>query len=477
MMRRAAIRAFALGLIALAVGAGSAGAATPLRLGIVDGVFGTGSAAERAAWLERAAQARASILRLSVHWRAVTTAKPPAFPANPSDPSYRFGALDRVVKDATARGFEVMLTVAGAPDWALGANLPPDAELGTWRPDPIAYAAFARAVATRYSGLYRPPAGLLAPPNPALPRVRYYQAWNEPNLSDLLAPQSQGGAAVGVEIYRSLLNGFYDQVKAVSPDNVVVTAGTAPFGDDVGGDRIRPLEFWRALLCVGGAAPLNPTGCPEPARFDIFAHHPINTVGGPHDSAAHRDDVTVPDMGRLRQVLRTAERLGTVAGFTRHPIWVTELWWETDPPDPSGISLERQARWIAESLYELWRQKVDAVFYLGLADAPYSGKPGRRELQSGLFFAGGEPKPSYTAYRFPLVTARARKKRLLVWTIAPVDGKVKFQRLRAGTWKTVARRRGGAGRVVRVKLRAPRRSTFRARAGGESSLPYSLREK
>ena len=138
-----------------------------------------------------------------------------------------------------------------------------------------------------------------------------------------------------------------------------------------------------------------------------MAHHPIKTVGGPLDAADDPDDVTIPDMTRLRQLLRVAEREETVIG-DRHPTWVTELWWETDPPDPGGVSLDRQARWIAESLYELWRQRVSSVFLLGIRDGEQSGSS-QTSLDSGLYFSDGKPKPAATAFRFPLVAKRVSR--------------------------------------------------------------------
>ncbi len=455
----------------------TAASAKPVRhlsLGLVDDpVFGSSNAGERRNYVEKAQEARASIVRVSVSWAEVAPSRP-LNAANPDDPAYRFGALDRVVAEVAGRGLEVMLTISAAPPWAEGPSRPTDAPRGSWRPDPVAFASFSQAVARRYSGGHRPPSNLLEAPRPLLPRIRYYQAWNEPNLSEFLGPQAEAGRAASVEIYRGLLNRLHDAVKAVRADNVVVAAGTAPFGDEPGGNRIRPLEFWRRLLCVdvSGAA----SSCPEPARFDILAHHPINTVGGPRDGALDPNDLTIPDMRRLRQVLRGAERLGTIAP-TRHRLWATELWWETNPPDPSGIPLARQARWIEESFYELWRQGVSAVFVLGIRDAHYSGHPGRPEMQSGLFFANGEPKPSYTAFRFPLVATRLSKRRALIWTIPPERGRVRIQRRTASGWRSVGGRRGRPGRIIKLRLDAPRRARFRARVGSSQSLPHRVRKR
>ena len=63
---------------------------------------------------------------------------------------------------------------------------------------PGAFGDFANAVA---SALLRNFAGL--------PRVRYFQAWNEPNLSVYLTPQYKGKNEVAAGHYRRMLNAFY----------------------------------------------------------------------------------------------------------------------------------------------------------------------------------------------------------------------------------------------------------------------------
>ncbi len=90
-------------------------------------------------------------------------------------------------------------------------------------------------------------------------------------------------------------------------------------------------------------------------RFDVLAHHPIdNTGGGPLKSGPSPKDVSTPDLGRLVNVLRAAERVGTTLPGS-HPVWVTEFWWDSNPPNPVGAPLGVQARWIEQSLYLFWK--------------------------------------------------------------------------------------------------------------------------
>src|SRR5205085_6691381 len=117
------------------------------------------------------------------------------------------------------------------------------------------FASFATAAARRYSGHFPDPLH----PGATLPAVRYWQAWNEPNLDHYLSPHwTKSGAQyipTSPSIHRLLLNAFHGAVKGVSQSNLVVTAGTAPYGDTagtnpVGNERMQPVAFDRALFCL-----------------------------------------------------------------------------------------------------------------------------------------------------------------------------------------------------------------------------------
>lgn len=70
-------------------------------------------------------------------------------------------------------------------------------------------------------------------------------------------------------------------------------------------------------------------------------------------------------------------------------------------------------------------------------------------LQSGIFFLDGRRKPSYAAFRFPFVTQRLGRDRVMVWGNAPLRGRVLIQR-RLGGAMLRAVGRGVAGRPSRV---------------------------
>jgi hypothetical protein len=317
--------------------------------------------------------------------------------------------------------------------------------------------------------------------------VQGLEIWNEPNLSGWLLPQYEGTTAVSVDLYRRMLNASYAAVKAVAPQIQVITAGAGPYGDPPGGDRVRPVEFWQQLLCVHPAkvkaktkekngAPqvsyVRTPGCPAPAKFDIFGFHAVNTMGGPRQSAIDPNDASSADLDRLVAVLRGAEDAGTVLPG-RHPIWTTEMWFDTT--NATTVPLER---WIAQAFYLLWKQGASVVINLAIRDSttdlgdvgPEVG-PGR----SGIFFTDGRPKRAYTAFRFPFVTERINKRKLLAWGKAPAAGKLVIQRRQRGRWIAAKKLKVGQGAVFTAKLTLRGKQRLRAAVAGNQSLLWKQR--
>ena len=189
-MRVSITTAVALAVTACAAVPAASHART-LDVGFIDtSVLMSSDASLREPWYQRADALGVNRTRFNVSWRTVAPASPPAsFDAtDPGDPNYKWATIDTAVRAAAAHGIDPVLTVLSAPSWAEGANRRDIAPPGTWRPDPTRLRAFAFALARRYSGTYPDP--LRADSN--LPRVRHYQAWNEPNLNFYLSPQWQG---------------------------------------------------------------------------------------------------------------------------------------------------------------------------------------------------------------------------------------------------------------------------------------------
>jgi hypothetical protein len=464
-------------LAALLLAAPSPAAAEPhgLRLGVADASFTSSDAALRDEWLARARSARASLVMLDASWAAIAPRRPPVGfdAADPADPFYDWEALDGAVRAAVAAGLEPVLDVEFAPAWAEGPGRPSPtlAPGGTWLPQPEALGQFARSLAARYSGGFVDPADPAAGP---LPRVRYFEIWSEENLSEHLNPLWRGRRLVGPAHYRAMLNAAYAAIHGADPAAKVIVGGLAPYGDArAGGSRIPPVWFWRSLLCLRGAA-LRPVDCPDPAHFDIAAHNPID-VFGPDRGALSPLDVSVPDIGRLTAIVRKAVSTGRVLPDRPKPFWAPEIWWDSDPPDPRGVPLARHARFLAESLFRLWREGVSAVVWWYMRDQAPGAAGFAATQQSGLFFRDGRPKPAYRAFRFPFVAHRAAGPRALVWGKAPAPGPLLVERRSAGGWAPLARLVAGPDRIFLAGVEAGGAARLRARQGGEASLAWRLR--
>jgi hypothetical protein len=434
--------------------------------------------------LRRARAAGASIVRLTFTWATMERVGPPsqAVGIDPSWPGYDWAFADSVIRDAAAAGLTPVFEVNGTPRWAEGPGRPPvspTAPTGSWRPSVSAFETFAQAAATRYSGHFPDPDR----PGLFLPRVRYWQGWNEPNLSNFLSPQwVQSGNRLAPEspnIYRALLNGWYRGIKAADRSNVVVTAGTAPFGDLHPGDpRMSPALFIRQLFCLSGRHSLRKFTCPDsPLRFDVLAHHPY-PVGPPRRHARTSDDVAVPDFAKLTRPLQAALKQGTVAPRGHKPLWATEFSWDSNPPDPGGVPAQLEARYMEGAFSELRSEGVSVALWYLLRDQ--SPNPSfAKTLQSGIYLRGptiaeDRPKPSFTSFSFPF-TAYLHRGRAELWGIAPAPGRVVVQARRKGRWRTLARVRARRGdRMFVAHRKVAPRTGLRARQGGRTSLTWTV---
>ncbi len=472
-MRRSIAIAAAASLAALVLGAvPAAGAPRSFMTGFADGVWNNPATADT--WFNRADAAGAQLVLIGIDWAGVSPTRPPkgTDPTDPANPEYNWGTLDATVRAAVAHGLTVAVTVAGGgggPPWADGPHRPNWAAPGTWRPDAKAFGQFMKAVARRYSGHFTP-----AGASSSLPHVRYYQPWSEPNLFNHLTPQWVRSGHHWVDesaiLYRGLLNAGYEAVKSVSRSNVVVTGGTAPFGDSptARNGRVPPAQFVRDLLCM--SARLKPRRCPHPAHFDILAHHPYE-IGGPKFPAINPDDVSLPDIGKLTRIMRAAGRSGRVLPRGHKPVWITEFSWDSKPPDPHGVPMYTWEHWLEESFYVTWHEGVSAMAWYLLADQPCV--PNCADTyQSGVYYDNGRRKAGFEAFRFPFVAEPAGRGHKIVWGITPRAGTVLVQESGSHGWKTIASFKRGAHGIFTRHIRLSGRRRLRARVADEASITW-----
>jgi hypothetical protein len=319
--------------------------------------------------------------------------------ADPADPLYSWGVLDRAIALLRSHGITPVVVVTGSgPLWS---SRLPGLGVPRYKPDPSKFAAFAAAVATRYRD-----------------SVDRYVLWNEPNIPGWMQPQfTCTGSRCTPEsphVYRALVNAAYPAIKQADPRSTVLMGALAPRGGRPVSRNVamRPLQFIRALGCVDERYRRIRTGpCRnfKPVRADGFAYHPHGVLRSPDEPAIERDNAAIADLGRLGATLDKTTRAGGFKPSTgrRFHLYLTEYGYQTRPPDPyAGISPSAQARWIQHGAYLAWRDpRVKCVMQYEWRDEPIASRGlGARAFsgwQSGLLFADGRGKPALDVFPDP----------------------------------------------------------------------------
>jgi hypothetical protein len=406
-------------------------------------------------------------VRVSAFWNGATSStagsstRPSNFnAADPNDPRYSWGALDRVVDSARSHGLKVMLSITTpAPRWASNGGERLSPRVGE-------YALFAEAVARHFAS-----------------RVDHYGAANEPNQPGWLRPQTDGGGLVSPHYYRALLQAAYPRIKAADPSSVVLAGNLASSGNDHPSPSkgIRPLAFLRAMACVDRSLrPITTGRCANftPIPADAFGHHPYKFFGSPLKRSRKADDAAIGDGRRLLRLIDRLQARGRIVKPSggRFSVFYTEFGYQTDPPDPfAGVSLRKHNRYLQEAAYLVWRTpRLQAFNQFRLTDGPLLRARGLRryaEFQSGLLFANRRKKPAYRSFADPFVIAGSR-----FWGQVRPGGRhtVRLQyRRRGGRFHTI--KRGRTDRAGYFRLRARRRKgqyryTYRGPRGASDTL-------
>lgn len=342
-------------------------------------------------------------LRVSANWSFIAPATRPRFDA--ADPgAYPPGSwarLDRAVREAHSAGLRALIDIAfWAPRWATtGPSRPLDRQRNGIRAGD--FAAFATAVARRYSGRYH-----------HLPAAVGFTIWNEPNFRVFLLPQwrraGAGWEVASADEYRALVYAAVPAVRRQAPHALVLIGATAARGTDdprTSNDEVPPLKFLRALACVDDQLqPIHTGACAafHPLPGDGWAHHPYSPRVPPGQSDPGPDTASIADLGRLTGLLARLHAGGRVAKAL--PVYITEYGYETNPPDPrQPTTLADQARWLPEA--EAIAHRTPGV--RGFAQFLLRDLSDPADFQSGLEFANGAPKPALQSFADGLAVRRA----------------------------------------------------------------------
>jgi Glycosyl hydrolase catalytic core len=372
----AALAALILGTLALAGAGTSASKATRSVLyGVNDDAWllhGPGSLESRLDELDRLGT---DVVRFTIRWDRVARTRPSS-PRDHTDRAYDWDSADAVLRGLRRHRIEPVITLFGTPGWAN------DDRSANWAPTAgTSFGNFTHAAARRYSW------------------IRYWTIWNEPNRSTFLRPTN---AKTYVEM---LLNPAYAQLHAVI-DGVKVGGGvTAP---RAGASGTAPVPWIRAMGAAG-------------AKLDAYAHHPypgrpqLETPWGP--KCASCNTIAMADLERLEREVASA--------FGRKRIWLTEYGYQTNPPDLFlGVSNEQQATYVVSAAMRAYRAaSVEMLIYFMVRD---DAQPAG--WQSGVFTEEGRVKPSYAAFRLPLLQTARRGANVELWgQVRPRSGRQPFR--------------------------------------------------
>ncbi len=321
-------------------------------------------------------QARTQVLRVNLYWggRIGVADRRPTRATDPADPAYDWTLYDRTVNYAAQHKIRILFSIYGTPSWAnrgAGLNVPPRAiaDLNN----------FAYAAAKRYSGLYPASDGR------ALPAVKLWMAWNEPNLSIGLKTQYRrvGGRWVMQSPidYTKICNAIYGGVhRTLIRGERVACGATAPRGNNSptsSRPTISPLAFMRALHTAGLR------------KFDAYAHHPY--YGRKTETPTTNPSSTAVTMGNINTLIVQLTRL-----WGNKRLWITEYGYQTNPPDRAfGVSYAQQAAYMKQA-YAIARKnpRIDMMLWFLLRDEPRLGG-----WQSGLLTRTGQKKPAFNVFR------------------------------------------------------------------------------
>jgi Glycosyl hydrolase catalytic core len=321
-------------------------------------------------------------IRLNLYWggKYGVGRKRPARATNPNDPAYDWSLYDRTVTYAMRYGIHVLFSVYGTPSWANGGRGP---NVAPTRGTDLRN--FALAAATRYSGSF------LGADGKAIPAVKDWLAWNEPNNPVFLTPQYKRVGTKWViqsaidyaKICNSLFNGIH---ASMNVNERVACGGTAPRGNNnpsTSRPSVSPLAFLRAVKKAGLET------------FDAWAHHPY--YAGPADQPSTKPvtakgaPATAVTFGNIGDLIKLVTQL-----YGNKRIWITEYGYQTNPPDTIfGVTYAKQAAYLTQAFGMAKRNpRIDMMLWFLLRD-----DPNPNGWQSGLITARGAKKPAFAAFQ------------------------------------------------------------------------------
>lgn len=276
----------------------------------------------------------------------------------PAEGRFDWTATDRLVGALADRKVNVLGIIAYSANWATPTK-EDDAQsspVSFYQPDAAKYAAFVKALVTRYRG-----------------SVHYWEVWNEPDNSLFWKP------APDPKAYADLLKVAYRAIKEADPTAKVLTGG-------VSGNAV---PFLEAMIEAGAGD-----------SFDILALHPyavpLNPAQGRVESRPEVHKMVDVELTKYRALLDRR-------GYNR-PLWVTEIGW---PAGDWGLNEADQADYLAQAYAQMLASGLaQRIFWYSFKD----GTPTAPDTWGLLRWGAGKTDLSQ---RRPALNAYATSARML----------------------------------------------------------------
>ena len=275
--------------------------------------------------------------------------------------------IDQMVDVYDGTDIRVLISIVGAPDWALdpsGEQFLADFE------NFVRVMAF---LADRYEG-----------------RVDAWQIWNEPNLAHEM------NGTVRVSDYAYLLEAGYRGVKAGDPEALVVFGGLTPTGVNDPEVAISDVEYLERFYLYGDGY--------YAQFFDIMGIH-LNATNNPPDTMWPDN----PGPGEWTEdssfyFLRGQEQRAVMNRYgDDRPAWVTEFGWTTENQAPgyeygADVSEEDQANYLvnAFNVAETEMPWITGFFVWNLNFSTLV-PPEDEKYAWSVLYEDWSPRPAYTA--------------------------------------------------------------------------------
>jgi hypothetical protein len=396
-------------------------------------------------------------VRQLVYWRDYApdpdSKTKPAFDASDPNayPADKWDSLDGLIAAAKAHNVAVTLTLTGpVPKWATKAK-----KDNLTDPDPAEFGQFATAIGRRYGA-----------------DVSTWSIWNEPNQPQFLEPQYKSGKPESPKLYRKLYQAAYAGLRSTpaNANDTILIGETSPRGNE---NVVHPLAFLRGMLCLDSKYHKSKS-CGE-LDADGYAHHAYTTSAGPRFKPANTDDVTIGVLPRLTTALDKAAAAGALPKHL--PVYLTEFGIQSTPDKISGVSLAKQAAYLAISEHMAYVNPRVAAFsqYLLSDDPPRADGYRYGGFESGLRSSDGKAKPAYEGFRLPLAVEIYGSSDVLWGLVRPeraVSSVTVQRKPKSGSWvtlKTLNTTSTGvyglktthrAGQTYRVKWTDPEGKTY-----------------